>query len=303
MIGSLGQGRVVTIGVYDGVHLGHRALIAEALRVGGEMGLPVVVLTFDRHPAELVSPERAPCLLTDLEQKVELLGATGVDSVAVLAFDEERRNESAEEFVEEVLVNWLDARAVVVGKDFHFGHARSGNVGVLRRLDRFAVHGVELVSEGDGDAPPVSSTRIRSLLGEGQVEEAAALLGRDHEIRGVVIRGDGRARELGAPTANIEMPERTCLPAEGIYAGWYRLQSGGSYPCAISLGRRPTFYGPEGALVLEAHLLDWSGDLYGQPARLCFSRRLRGQETYDDAETLARQMAADLDDARRALSR
>lgn len=295
-------GRVVTIGVYDGVHLGHRALIAEARRVGERMGLPTAVLTFDRHPAELVSPERAPCLLTDLDQKVELLGATGVDSVAVLAFDEERRNESAEDFVDEILVDWLDARAVVVGEDFHFGHARSGNVDLLRRLDRFEVHGVGLVAAGDGGTP-VSSTWVRSLLGAGEVEEAAALLGRDHEVRGVVVRGDGRARQLGAPTANIEVDPRTCLPAEGIYAGWCGVEDGEPQPSAISLGRRPTFYGPEGALVLEAHLLDWSGDLYGQKVRLSFSHRLRGQEVYADADQLAAQMAADLVDARAALSR
>lgn len=296
------SGRVVTIGVFDGVHLGHRALVARAREVGEEMGLPVVVLTFDRHPAELVSPERAPCLLTDLEQKVELLASTGVDSVAVLAFDEERRQESPQDFVEEILVDWLEARAVVVGEDFHFGHARAGNVDLLRRLDRFAVHGVGLVAADGRSGTPVSSTRVRALLATGDVAAAAELLGRDHQVRGVVVQGDGRARDLGAPTANIEVAANVCLPAEGIYAGWCAVEDGELCPAAISLGRRPTFYGPEGALVLEAHLLDWAGDLYGQKVRLNFSQRLRRQEVYADADQLAAQMAADLVDAKAALS-
>jgi len=289
----------VTIGVYDGVHLGHRALVAEACRIGGAMGLPVTVLTFDRHPAELVSPERAPCMLTDLDQKVELLRSTGVERVEVLPFNEERRQETAARFIDEVLVARLHASAVVVGQDFHFGHSRSGNVALLEADGRFQVHGLSLVPSPDGEA--VSSTRVRQLLATGEVEAAATLLGRDHEVRGVVVRGDGRARDLGAPTANIDVAPNLCLPAEGIYAGWYRQPGGDAQPCAISLGRRPTFYGPEGALVLEAHLLDWEGDLYDQPARVCLSRRLRGQETYADSEALANQMAADLVDAREVL--
>lgn len=303
MIGPVSSGSVVTIGVYDGVHLGHRALIAEARRIGASMGLPVTVLTFDRHPAELVSPDRAPCLLTDLDQKVELLESTGVERVEVLPFDEARRQETAERFIEDVLVGRLGARAVVVGRDFHFGHARSGNVEVLEADGRFQVHGLKLVPSPDGEA--VSSTRVRERLAAGEVEAAAILLGRDHEVRGTVVRGDGRARDLGAPTANIAFGANICLPAEGIYAGWYLLGSGSetaAHPCAISLGRRPTFYGPEGALVLEAHLLDWTGDLYGQQARLCFSRHLRSQKTYSDPEALAAQMAADLDDARAVLA-
>jgi len=263
------------------------------------MSLPVTVLTFDRHPAELVSPERAPCLLTDLAQKVELLESTGVARVEVLPFDEERRQETAERFIDQVLVTRLNARAVVVGQDFHFGNGRSGNVASLEADGRFEVHGLSLVPSSDGEA--VSSTRVRQLLAAGEVEAAAALLGRNHEVRGLVVRGDGRARDLGAPTANIALASNLCLPAEGIYAGRYRQPGGEPQPCAISLGRRPTFYGPEGALVLEAHLLDWEGDLYGQPARVCFSHRLRGQEAYSDSQALAAQMAADLVDARQAL--
>lgn len=294
---------MITIGVYDGVHLGHRALIAETCVIAERLGLPAAVLTFDRHPAQLVSPDKAPCLLTDLEQKVDLLRATGIDAVEVLAFDEERRKESAEDFVREILVDRLAARAVVVGRDFHFGHGRKGNVELLTRMGGalgFEVHGLHLVPGPDGEV--VSSTRIRSLLAEGDVTSARALLGRDHEVRGRVIRGDGRARDLGAPTANVELAPEICLPADAIYAGWYERPGGQVHPAAISLGRRPTFYGPEGALVLEAHLLDFDGSLYDEPAKIRFTQRLRGQQHYPDVDQLRQQMAADLEDARGALA-
>ena len=295
-------GCVITIGVYDGVHLGHRALISETCAVGERLALPATLLTFDRHPAQLVAPDKAPCLLTDLDQKVELLGSTGVDHVEVLPFDEERRKESAEDFVREILVGRLGARAVVVGRDFHFGHARGGDVELLTEMGEslgFEVHGLHLVAGPDGEV--VSSTRIRALLADGEVSSAARLLGRDHEVRGTVVRGDGRARDLGAPTANVEVASDVCLPDEAIYAGWYERPDGQVHPAAISLGRRPTFYGPEGALVLEAHLLDFEGSLYDEPAKIRFTKRLRGQQRYAEIDELRQQMAADLKDARVAL--
>lgn len=285
------------------MHLGHRALIAETCAVAARLGLPSAVLTFDRHPAQLVAPEKAPCLLTDLQQKVELLHTTGVDTVDVLAFDEDRRKESAEDFVQEILVGRMSARAVVVGSDFHFGHARGGNVELLSSMGEslgFEVHGLHLVAGPDGEV--VSSTRVRELLAAGEVDGAARLLGRDHEVRGTVIRGDGRARDLGAPTANIEVEPGICLPAEGIYAGWHERADGAVFPAAISLGRRPTFYGPQGALVLESHLLDFDGELYSERAKVRFTKRLRSQHHYDDVEELRKQMAADLQDARQALA-
>ena len=294
---------MVTIGVYDGVHAGHRALIAETCEIGQRLGLLSAVVTFDRHPAQLVAPERAPCLLTDLEQKRELLHATGVDLVEVLSFDDERRRESAENFVREVLVERMSAKAVVVGRDFHFGHARRGNVELLADMGRslgFEVHGLHLVAGPDGEV--VSSTRIRAVLAEGDVAAAARLLGRDHEVRGTIVRGDGRARDLGAPPANIDFEADICLPADGIYAGWHERPDGEVFAAAISLGRRPTFYGAEGALVLESHLLDFDGELYGEPAKLRFAKRLRGQHHYPDVDELRKQMAADLEDARVALA-
>ena len=294
---------MVTIGVYDGVHLGHRALITETCAVGSRLGLPSAVVTFDRHPAQLVAPDKAPCLLTDLQQKVELLHATGVDRVEVLAFDDQRRRESAEDFVSEVLVERMSAKAVVVGRDFHFGHARRGNVELLSEMGQslgFEVHGLHLVAGPDGEV--VSSTRIRALLAEGDVAGAARLLGREHEVRGTVVRGDGRARDLGAATANIEFELDVCLPADGIYAGWHQRPDGQVFPAAISLGRRPTFYGADGALVLESHLLDFAGEMYGEPAKVRFAKRLRGQHHYPDVNDLRQQMAADLEDARVALT-
>ncbi|HEX9969939.1 MAG TPA: riboflavin biosynthesis protein RibF, partial [Acidimicrobiales bacterium] len=240
------RGTVVTIGAYDGVHLGHRALIGEVSRRAEQLGCDTAVVTFDRHPAMVVRPESAPKLLTNLDQKLELLAQTGVDYTLVVHFDEDRSHESAEDFVHEVLVGCLNAKAVVVGHDFHFGHGRRGNVALLTEMGGalgFDVLGLRLV----GDAQPYSSTRIRSLVAEGEVEAAAALLGRHHEVRGQVAHGDARGRDLGFPTANVEVPDEILLPADGIYAGWYVRQDGSRHMAAISLGRRPTFYEQAGS--------------------------------------------------------
>src|SRR4051794_11093925 len=238
------QGCVVTIGAYDGVHLGHRALIGRVRTMAAELGAASAVVTFDRHPAMVVRPDSAPRLLTDLDQKLELLASTGVDYTLVVHFDEARSQESAEEFVTEVLVGCLRARAVVVGHDFHFGRNRQGNVSFLQEMGAqqgFDVLGINLV--GDQLAgEPVSSTRVRKLLLAGDAAGAAALLDRPHEVRGTVMRGDARGRELGFPTANVAVPEDILLPADGIYAGWYETPDGTVHPTAISLGRRPTFY-------------------------------------------------------------
>jgi riboflavin kinase/FMN adenylyltransferase len=301
-------GTTVTIGAYDGVHLGHRAVIAEVRRRAAAEGLRSAVVTFDRHPASVVRPESAPRLLTDLEQKLELLAETGVDYCLVVTFDEARSQESAEDFVQEVLVDCLNARVVVVGEDFHFGHGRAGNVPLLRKLGAeagFAVEGLDLVGP-DGrpaaDQAQVSSTRIRHLLAEGELDAANALLGRQYELRGVVARGDGRGGpELGFPTANVSVPGDLLLPADGIYAGWYERPSGEVHPAAIYIGRRPTFYVEAHASLVEPHLLDFEGDLYGEHAKVRFERRLRGDQRFDTVEALIEQMRRDRDAARRAL--
>lgn len=291
------EGSVVTIGAFDGVHLGHRALIGEVRRRALGLGARTAVVTFDRHPATVVRPESAPRLLTDLDQKLELLASTGVDLTLVVHFDEARSKEPAEEFVTEVLVGCLAARLVVVGADFHFGHQRRGNVGLLREMGGalgFEVEGLELVTVASSGPEPVSSTAIRAALAAGDVERAAVMLGRPHEVRGVVERGDQRGRQLGYPTANTVVPPEIQLPADGIYAGWYLRPDGSPHRAAISLGRRPTFYDGSNPSVLEAYLLDFDDDLYGEEARVRFVARLRGEERFESVEDLVAQMGRDV---------
>jgi riboflavin kinase / FMN adenylyltransferase len=302
------EGTAVTIGAYDGLHLGHRAVIDQVRRRAADDGLRSAVVTFDRHPASVVRPESAPRLLTDLEQKLELIEATGVDYCLVIAFDEARSKEPAEDFVTEVLVGCLRARAVIVGHDFHFGHRRRGNVDLLRAMGPehgFEVGDVELVDErGEavGEDRKVSSTTIRHALAEGDLATATRLLGRHHEVRGVVAHGDERGRELGFPTANVSVPGDILLPADGIYAGWFERADGSVLPAAISLGRRPTFYAEAHASLLEAHVLDFSGDLYDEAVRVRFVERLRGEVRFDAVEALVEQMRRDCDAARRILA-
>ncbi len=286
-------GTAVTIGAYDGVHRGHQFVIGQLRRLAADGGLATVVLTFDRHPAAVVRPESAPLLLTDLDQKLEILASTGVDSTVVLRFDHERSQEEPEDFVRTVLVDALRARVVVVGEDFHFGRRRRGNVALLREMGASLGFEVAHVPLLDG----ISSTAVRRLLDAGDVVAAAELLGRPHEVRGVVERGDQRGRELGYPTANVAVPGDILLPAPGIYAGWY----GGDRAAAISVGRRPTFHDGGSPVVLEAYLLDFDGDLYGQQARVSFVCRLRDEERYDSIEALVAQMALDVEATRSAL--
>lgn len=302
-----GEGSIVTIGAYDGVHLGHQAVIGEVRRRAAAAGLASVVVTFDRHPASVVRPESAPRLLTDLEQKLELLAGTGIDRCLVLTFDEARAHEPAEDFVHEVLVGALGTRAVIVGEDFHFGHQRRGNVAMLRREGEvlgFEVVGMDLVDEAGqvaGDRPRASSTAIRHALVAGDLGTAMAMLGRPYEVRGLVAQGDKRGRELGFPTANVSVPGEILLPADGIYAGWLQRADGTVLPAALSLGRRPTFYEEAHASLLEAHVLDFSGDLYDEHVRVRFTARLRGQVRFEDVDALVAQIAQDVEDTRAAL--
>lgn len=301
------EGTVVSIGAYDGVHLGHRQVISRVRELAAADGARSAVVTFDRHPARVVRPESAPQLLTDLEQRLELLAETGIDYTLVLTFDEERSRESAEDFVREVLVDCLAARTVVMGEDFHFGHRRRGNAALLGEMGGelgFSVEGLELFdAEGRpaGHDGRVSSTAIRRALDDGDLGAATRGLGRPHEVRGVVGHGDKRARELGFPTANVEIPDEIQLPADGVYAGWYERPDGSVHPAAISLGRRPTFYEHAEVSLLEPHLLDFDGDLYGERARVRFVERLRPEEKYDSVDELIDQMGRDCDAARRIL--
>ena len=298
------RGAVVTIGVYDGVHLGHHAVLRLVRELADARALAAVCVTFDRHPAEVVRPDSAPKLITTPEQKLELLDATGyLDLCFVLHFDEARSREPADDFVREVLVGAAHARLVVVGADFHFGRARGGDVALLQQMGAelgFEVLGVGLEAAPGGTI--YSSTRIRELLAEGDVDGAAALLGRPHEVRGTVVEGDRRGRELGFPTANVAVPGRVCLPADGIYAGTFIGAEGVERMTAISLGRRPTFYEAADTSLLEAYVLDFDGDLYGQAARVRFMSRLRGEVKFDSVDALVGQIERDVADTRRALS-
>jgi riboflavin kinase/FMN adenylyltransferase len=302
--GDDGRGSVVTIGVYDGVHLGHHAVLRLVRELADARDLAAVCVTFDRHPAEVVRPESAPKLLTTPEQKLELLDATGyLDLAFVLHFDKARSQEPAEDFVREVLVDAAHARMVVVGADFHFGRGRGGDVPLLQRMG--AELGFEVIAMGLEAAPGgtiYSSTRIRELLADGDVEAAAALLGRPHEVRGRVVEGDRRGRELGYPTANVAVPARWCLPADGIYAGTFRGGDGVERMASISLGRRPTFYESADSSLLEAYVLDFDGDLYGQHVAVQFVRRLRGEERFESVEDLVAQIGHDVEATRRVLS-
>ncbi len=296
---------MITIGAYDGVHLGHQAVIDHVRERAVALGALSAVVTFDRHPASVVRPESAPRLLTNNDQKMELLAATGVDAVVVVPFDAGQASESPESFVERVLVHSLRTRVIVVGEDFHFGRHRDGNVDLLRKLgaeDGFDVEPIDLVPRADGIDEPVSSTAIRRALAGGDIARANAMLGRPFEARGPVVIGDQRGRLLGFPTANVEVSNGMCLPADGVYAGWYERPGGDVHACAINLGRRPTFYEHADSSLLEAHLLDFDGDLYGETAKVRFTNFLRSERKFDGVDALIAQLANDVASAHELLS-
>jgi len=295
---------VVTIGAYDGVHLGHRAVIAQVRARAAELGAASVVVTFDRHPASVVRPESAPKLLTDPAQKLELLASTGVDATLVVPFDAAASTEAPADFVRRVLVGALAVRGVIVGEDFHFGHKRGGSVALLREMStqhNFEVVPSRLVARADGVDEPVSSTAIRRALAGGDVKRAAAMLGRDHEVRGTVGKGDQRGRTIGFPTANVEVNPVTCLPADGVYAARVVLPDGSRHDAAVNLGRRPTFHDRAEHSLLEAHLLDFAGDLYGKRLRVSFAAFLRGERKFNGVDDLRAQLQHDIAHVRAAL--
>lgn len=292
------KGCVVTIGAFDGVHRGHQALIDEVRKRADALDAASAVVTFDRHPASVVRPQSAPKLLTDLDQKLELLAATGIDYTLVVPFDAERAAEPAEGFVDDILISRLNARVVVVGYDFHFGKGRTGNVDFLRMIGRehgFDVVAFDAVRSGEHDI--VSSTAIRKALMDGDVGMAHSLLGRPHEVRGLVVMGDGRGRELGFPTANIHVSSEILVPGDGVYGGEYVLPDGTAKRAAISVGTRPMFY-EDGINLVEAFVLDFDGDLYGQHAQVRFVHRVRGQEKFVSVDALIVQMAKDVEAVR-----
>lgn len=299
-----GRRSVVTIGMYDGVHVGHRTVLGQVRRRAADTDAVSVAVTFDKHPMSVVRPDAAPRLLTNTDHKVELLASTGIDAAVVVSFDESQSRETAVAFVERVIVGALAAECVIVGEDFHFGHMRQGNVTLLREMGErhgFEVAPVQLVPRADAVAEPVSSTAIRRALAGGEVDIANRMLGRAHEVRGSVGRGDQRGRTIGFATANVEIPSGMCLPADGVYAGLYRRPDGTEHVCAINLGRRPTFYADQPVSLLEAHLLDFSGDLYGETAAVQFLAFLRSERQFGGIDELRAQLAVDIEHARAAV--
>jgi riboflavin kinase/FMN adenylyltransferase len=289
----------VAVGNFDGVHRGHQALVKAAVARARASGGPAVVLTFDPHPARVLRPRDAPAALTTLAQKEELLAELGVDRLAVLLFDAALARLSPEAFARAVLRDTLGAGDVVVGESFRFGHRREGDARSLVELGArlgFAVHAVPAVLE---DGSPVSSSRVRFELGRGHVGAATALLGRPYFVDAAVVRGDGRGRRIGVPTANLA-PDNEILPAPGVYAGYCRLPAGEWWPAVVNLGRRPTFGG--GELALEAHLLDFAGELYGARVRLSFHERLRDEQRFSSQEALVARIREDVARARGLLS-
>ncbi|WP_460368904.1 bifunctional riboflavin kinase/FAD synthetase [Actinocorallia lasiicapitis] len=291
---------VVTIGVFDGVHQGHRTVVRRAAELAAELGLPSVVITFDPHPDEVVRPGSHPPLLGSAKRRAELLSEQGVDAVMVVPFTLELSKVGPDEFVQSVLVDRLHAARVIVGEDFRFGHKAKGDVPLLRELGEkydFEAEGVPLVANGD----TISSTAIRAKLADGAVEEAAHALGRPHRVEGVVVRGHQRGRALGFPTANVESVPHTAIPADGVYAGYLVCDSdrypGAKWPAAISIGTNPTFDGVE--RTVEAYALDLDDlDLYGEHVAVDFVARIRGMVKFDSIDALIEEMGRDVERAR-----
>ncbi len=289
------DGCAVAIGNFDGVHLGHAALLSTAREAGRARGRPAAALTFEPHPGRILFPKVAPRRLTTPARKLELLEAAGLDAVVVQPFDRDFAAVPAHTFVERLLLGDLRAAEVVVGEDFTFGRAREGRpedlIAYLREGGARAI----VVPKVEREGTPISSTRIRELVLEGRVEAAAALLGRPFDLDGIVVAGMGRGRTLGFPTANVR-PGGEIVPAVGVYAVRARCPAG-TFTGAANLGRRPTF-GEGGAEALEVHLVGYPGaSLLGAPVRVAFLARLRDEMRFPSAEALARQIRADVEAA------
>jgi len=306
--GDLGR-TVVTIGMYDGVHRGHQVLIGAAVARARAMRRPSLLLTFDPHPAEVVRPGSHPAILTAMDRKAELVAELGVEAMCVLPFTPEFMRLPPETFTHTVLVEHLHAAQVVVGENFTYGFKAGGNVSTLTAEGRrfgFSVEGVPLAEvEGDDDGEvTISSTYVRACVAAGDMASAARALGRPHRVDGVVVRGDRRGRELGYPTANVETSPYTAIPADGVYAGHLVLRTGSGasgerHPAAVSVGTNPTFQGTR--RTVEAFLLDFDGDLYGEHVGVDFVSRLRPMTAFAGVEQLVEAMAADVERTRRVL--
>jgi riboflavin kinase/FMN adenylyltransferase len=296
---------VLTIGNFDGLHLGHQAIMRTIVDRARNLAGQAVVYTFDPHPRKVVQPQAAPRMLTTLSQKLELLEALGVDVVVIEPFDEVFSKTSHEHFVRHHVHECIGPIEVYEGYDFHFGRDRQGSMRSLTETGPRLGFSVTIIPEVTIGERDVNSTRIRDLLSEGQVEEAEILLGRPYRVRGEVVEGDRRGRTIGFPTANLAA-ENEVLPSAGVYAGQIRIldPSPGDAsvlsPAVANVGLRPTFQDSQG-LMAEAHVIDFDGDLYGRKVELSFQRRLREEKKFAGVEELREQIARDVDEARRWL--
>jgi riboflavin kinase / FMN adenylyltransferase len=287
-----GAPSVVAIGVFDGLHLGHQAVIAQLLQLAVRYEAAATVVTFDPSPASVLAPDRAPRQLATIEQRLEGLDALGVEQARVPTFSPELASEPARDFIARVLVHDLGARCVIVGEDFHFGHNREGNLALLREVGE--VSGFDVVAAPThGDGTRWSSSAVRRALESGDLVEARRVLGRPFVLHGVVEHGDNRGESLGFPTANLSVAKEQALPAEGVYAGAMFLE-GTWWPAAISVGTRPQFY-EDGALLVEVHVVGFAGQLYGRALDVVFLARLRDQTTFANVDELIAQIGRDVE--------
>lgn len=294
------RGTVATVGTFDGVHLGHWTVLQEIRDRAEAAGRRAVLVTFDPHPLRIVRPEEAPLSLTTPVEKKEILAESGLDYAVFLSFTKALSRYEPRRFVEEILVGRLGVEELVIGYDHGFGRDRQGDPESLERLGAEFGFDVDVVDPVSADGRAISSSRIRSLLTEGRVREANACLGRAYSVRGVVVRGEGRGRGLGFPTANLRVPEGDKLiPPQGIYAVRGVLRSG-TYAGALHLGPRPTFKGSPPTI--ELHLMDFDADIYGEEVRVDFVEHLRGVEPFTSVEALVEQIREDVDEARRVLA-
>ena len=291
----------LTIGNFDGVHLGHQAMLAELKRAAGRLGVPACVLTFEPHPREFFAPDKAPTRLTSLREKLELLADRGVERVHLCRFDYRFAQITAEDFIERVIARGLGARWLLAGDDFRFGARRAGDLVMLKQhAPRLGLE-VSTMASVVHDGERVSSTAVRRALAAGELARAERLLGRAYSISGRVVRGDGLGRKLGFPTANVQMKHNR-PPLGGIFAVWLHGAAAAPVRGVASLGVRPTVK-QQGAPVLEVHALDFEGDLYRRHVRVEFLAKFRDEEKYADLATLTRKIALDVENARAYFSR
>lgn len=288
------QGAAVTIGVFDGLHLGHQSLLRRLCETGRERALGTVAVTFDRHPLEVVGHHCAPLLLSTPRDRAEKIGRSGVNRVLALHFDEVLAAISAEEFVDDILIGKVGMRCAVVGQNFRFGRKRTGDPELLAKLGRSRGFSVEVVPPCMLDGEPISSTRVRSVLEQGDVHSAGLMLGCHYTLKGKVVHGDARGREIGFPTANIQVPERILVPANGVYAVNGRF-NGMQIRGAANIGVRPTVGG--GTRSVEVHLVGYRGDLYDQEMEVSFLGRLRDEVRFESLDALKQQIRADIHQA------